>query len=372
MAEELVVGYVPGAWDMFHAGHLNILRLARAACDYLVVGVVSDDVLSSAKGRRPMYPLAERMQVVSSLRLVDEVVLDTSSDKSVIWSSVRFDVLFKGDDWRDTLKGDRLEQQMAAVGAKVHYFPYTKHVSSTSLRKNVETKKAQSSTSAPRASVGHPAEAAARRPRVQPTSTVPSRPLSQDKSSTPVGRPFHILFVCEANRCRSPIAEYLLRRDAVAAGLRWEISSAGTDAVDGDPIDPGAAKVLLSRGIDSSRFHTRKLTRELCESADVIITVTDKARDVVASLAPSKSVRVFTLLPLAHLMSRLATDVAPGPVRGGQELLDRAKKARGAISPLRSMRDLPDPVGQRVEKFEVCADTVEKALVAIMGRDREA
>lgn len=128
------VGYVPGAWDMFHIGHLNILLRAREQCDRLIVGVVTDEVLFAAKGKHPVVPLAERMDVVAAVDIVDEVVVDQSSDKLVAWQQQHFDVLFKGDDWRGTLKGDRLEKSMAQVGATVCYFPYTVHTSSTVLR----------------------------------------------------------------------------------------------------------------------------------------------------------------------------------------------------------------------------------------------
>lgn len=128
------IGYVPGGWDMFHIGHLRILERARAQCDRLVVGVVTDEALVQAKGRVPMVPLAERAAVVAAMRLVDDVVVDTSSDKLLAWEKVGFDVLFKGDDWRGTAKGDRLEAQMAQVGVELRYFPYTPHTSSTALR----------------------------------------------------------------------------------------------------------------------------------------------------------------------------------------------------------------------------------------------
>ena len=130
----MTVGYVPGAWDMFHVGHLNILLRARSRCDHLVVGVVTDDALLLAKGRRPVLPVDERIEVVSQLDLVDEVVTDHSSDKLEIWEQVRFDILFKGDDWRGTAKGNKLEADMASVGVAVCYFPYTAHTSSTLLR----------------------------------------------------------------------------------------------------------------------------------------------------------------------------------------------------------------------------------------------
>lgn len=128
------VGYVPGAWDMFHIGHLRIIERARQHCDQLVVGVVVDDALFEAKGKRPIVPFAERLEVVRSIDLVDDVVADRSSNKLDAWQRVGFDVLFKGDDWRGTPKGDRLEAQMRTVGIVVHYFPYTAHTSSTALR----------------------------------------------------------------------------------------------------------------------------------------------------------------------------------------------------------------------------------------------
>ena len=129
-----MVGYVPGAWDMFHVGHLNILLRARERCDRLVVGVVADQALTVAKGRLPIVPLAERVELVAQLDLVDEVVTDFSSNKLLVWERLHFDVLFKGDDWRGTAKGDRLEADMASVGVEVCYFPYTMHTSSSQLR----------------------------------------------------------------------------------------------------------------------------------------------------------------------------------------------------------------------------------------------
>jgi glycerol-3-phosphate cytidylyltransferase len=129
-----LVGYVPGAWDMFHIGHLNILRRAREHCDHLVVGVVLDEVIRSVKAKEPLVPFEERLEIVSRISCVDEAVPDTSSDKLIMWQRLHFDVLFKGDDWKGTPKGDRLEESLASVGARVVYFPYTGHTSSTRLR----------------------------------------------------------------------------------------------------------------------------------------------------------------------------------------------------------------------------------------------
>jgi glycerol-3-phosphate cytidylyltransferase len=134
MGERHITGYVPGGFDMFHIGHLNILRAARQRCDQLVVGVATDDALMAMKGRPPVIPLGERMEIVSSLRFVDEVVPDVAQDKRVAWRAHPFDVLFKGTDWEGSPKGDRLETEMAEVGATVVYLPYTPSTSSTMLR----------------------------------------------------------------------------------------------------------------------------------------------------------------------------------------------------------------------------------------------
>lgn len=133
-----VVGYVPGAWDMFHHGHLNILKHARPHCDILIAGVVTDEMVLRVKGKEPMVPLAQRMAVLEALEIVDEVVVDDSPDKVAMWHRLHFDVVFKGDDWKGTPKGDALEAGMAAVGARVVYFPYTPDVSSTAIRRSLD------------------------------------------------------------------------------------------------------------------------------------------------------------------------------------------------------------------------------------------
>jgi glycerol-3-phosphate cytidylyltransferase len=128
------VGYVPGVFDMFHIGHLNILRQARLHCDHLIAGVVSDEKALAAKGRLPVVPLVERVEILRHCTLVDEVVAEVVSSKVEQWEVVRFDVIFKGDDWRGTPKGEELERDLATVGVEVVYFPYTIDTSSTLLR----------------------------------------------------------------------------------------------------------------------------------------------------------------------------------------------------------------------------------------------
>lgn len=129
-----IVGYAPGAYDLFHVGHLNLLRRARASCDYLIAGVVSDELCRLMKGTEPIIPLDERIEIVGALKVVDEVHVELVPDKLVTWRQLRFDRIFKGDDWRDTPKGDLLERRFAQVGVEVVYFPYTRQTSSTLLR----------------------------------------------------------------------------------------------------------------------------------------------------------------------------------------------------------------------------------------------
>ena len=131
------VGYASGVFDMFHVGHLNLLRRARASCDVLVVGVGTDDYITRYKGEAPVIPTDERVDIVSALSIVDEVVLDHSEDKTVAWSKRRFDVIFKGDDWQGRPNGLHLEAAMGELGVAVHYFPYTMSTSSAMLRKRL-------------------------------------------------------------------------------------------------------------------------------------------------------------------------------------------------------------------------------------------
>ena len=131
----LRIGYAPGAYDLFHVGHLNILRHAKSQCDHLVAGVVSDEMCELTKGRRPVIPLAERLEIVSHISYVDQAIAEMVPDKLQTWKTVGFDVLFKGDDWRGTSKGEKLERDFATVGVEIVYFPYTMHTSSSMLRR---------------------------------------------------------------------------------------------------------------------------------------------------------------------------------------------------------------------------------------------
>jgi glycerol-3-phosphate cytidylyltransferase len=133
------IGYAPGAYDLFHIGHLHLLRRAKEQCDFLIAGVVADEVLIKHKGVAPVIPLAERLEIVRNIRFVDAVHAAMTNDKIEIWKNLRFNVLFKGDDWRGTEKGDKLERNFGAVGVEVVYFPYTLSTSSSTLRKTLHS-----------------------------------------------------------------------------------------------------------------------------------------------------------------------------------------------------------------------------------------
>lgn len=131
-----IIGYASGVFDLFHVGHLNLLRQARAHCDHLVAGVLVDSV-ATHKGHRPVVPFHERLEIVRAVRYVDEAVEDGTLEKLEAWRQVGFHRLFKGDDWKGTARGAQWERDFSAVGVEVVYLPYTTHVSSTTLRREL-------------------------------------------------------------------------------------------------------------------------------------------------------------------------------------------------------------------------------------------
>jgi glycerol-3-phosphate cytidylyltransferase len=131
------IGYAPGAFDLFHIGHLNLLRRAKEQCDFLIAGVVADEVLIQRKKVTPVIPLSERIEIVRNVRFVDMAHAAMTNDKTEIWKELRFNVLFKGNDWQGTEKGNRLERDFAALGVDVVYFPYTQATSSSALRRTL-------------------------------------------------------------------------------------------------------------------------------------------------------------------------------------------------------------------------------------------
>lgn len=135
--QKIIIGYTTGVFDMFHIGHLNVLKRAKAECDYLIVGVTTDELSLSRKGKTPIIPLVERMEIVKSLTFVDQVVPQENMDKFQAWEKYKFDKMFVGSDWKGTDKWNQMEIDFAKVGVEIVYFPYTDSTSSTILRERL-------------------------------------------------------------------------------------------------------------------------------------------------------------------------------------------------------------------------------------------
>ena len=127
----MIIGYTTGVFDLFHIGHLNILRRAREKCDKLIVGVTTDELLKVYKNKSPIIPFEERISIVKSIKYVDEVVPQENMDKLSHWDNLKFNVVFVGDDWQNTDKWNKIESDFNKIGVKVVYFPYTEGTSST-------------------------------------------------------------------------------------------------------------------------------------------------------------------------------------------------------------------------------------------------
>ncbi len=126
-----IIGYTTGVFDMFHIGHLNLLKKAKLNCDYLIVGVSSDELVNNYKNKLPVIPLEHRLEIVSELKCVDEVVIQTDRDKMKAFHKIGFDVMFVGSDWKGDPLWVELEHELAKYDARVEYFQYTNNVSST-------------------------------------------------------------------------------------------------------------------------------------------------------------------------------------------------------------------------------------------------
>ena len=136
MYEPIKVGYTTGVYDLFHIGHLNLLRKAKAQCDYLIVGVSTDELVSY-KHKQAVIPFEERKEIVAAIKYVDEVVTQENMNKMEAWEKYHFDVMFVGDDWKGTDKWNKIEADLNAVGVQVVYFPYTKGTSSTLINETL-------------------------------------------------------------------------------------------------------------------------------------------------------------------------------------------------------------------------------------------
>ena len=126
-----IIGYTTGVYDLFHIGHLNIIRRAKEQCDFLIVGVSTDELVQTYKHKTPIIPFEERLEIVKALKFVDYVVPQVSMDKYSAWEKLRFDRIFHGDDWKGSNLYSKMEEKLKQVGVDIVYFPYTKCTSST-------------------------------------------------------------------------------------------------------------------------------------------------------------------------------------------------------------------------------------------------
>lgn len=138
MEKKYKIGYTTGVYDLFHIGHLNILKKAKEQCDYLIVGVSTDELVQSYKNKRPIIPFEERKQIIESIKFVDKVIPQVSMDKYLAWEQEHFEVIFHGDDWKNSDMYIEMENRLKKVGVDFVYFPYTQGTSSTILTKAIK------------------------------------------------------------------------------------------------------------------------------------------------------------------------------------------------------------------------------------------
>ena len=135
-----IIGYTTGVYDLFHIGHLNLLRRAKESCDFLIVGVSTDELALQTKGSLPAISYKERAEIVSAIRYVDTVIPQLNYDKFARWTELNFDKIFVGSDWKGTERWIELEQQFSKVSVEVVYFPYTESTSSSFLKSFLQSK----------------------------------------------------------------------------------------------------------------------------------------------------------------------------------------------------------------------------------------
>jgi glycerol-3-phosphate cytidylyltransferase len=129
----MIIGYTAGAFDLFHVGHVNLLRNSRERCDRLIVGVSTDDLVAATKGKTCVVPFKERSEIVGACRYADLVIPQTDLDKVAAWKTLRFNLLFIGDDWLGNVRWRGYERELAKRDVSVVYLPYTRETSSTLL-----------------------------------------------------------------------------------------------------------------------------------------------------------------------------------------------------------------------------------------------
>ena len=132
------VGYTTGVFDMFHIGHLNIIEKAKEQCDYLIVGVSTDELVKSYKHKIPVIPFEDRARIVSAIKYVDRVVPQTSMDKREAWETLHYDVMFHGDDWKNSAMYNEEIRKLSEVGVDVVFLKHTDGVSTTDILNRIK------------------------------------------------------------------------------------------------------------------------------------------------------------------------------------------------------------------------------------------
>ena len=130
----MIIGYTAGVYDLFHIGHLNLLKNAKGMCDKLIVGVTTDELVQY-KCKKPVIPFTDRIEIVRNIKCVDAVVAQEDMDKLTMCKKLKANILFVGDDWYQTEKWEQYENEFNEARIKIIYFPYTKGISSTQITK---------------------------------------------------------------------------------------------------------------------------------------------------------------------------------------------------------------------------------------------
>lgn len=137
MSKKYKIGFTDGVYDMFHVGHLNMIKEAKKHCDFLIVGVHSDEIVEGYKKRKTVINEDDRCAIIEAIKYVDKAVINRTRDKMELFELHHFDVVFIGDDWKGTERWNNFEKVLGEVGVSVEYIPYTKGISTTQIREKL-------------------------------------------------------------------------------------------------------------------------------------------------------------------------------------------------------------------------------------------
>ena len=132
------IGYTTGVFDMFHVGHLNIIKKAKEQCEYLIVGVSTDELVESYKNKHPVIPFEQRLEIVEAIKYVDRAVAQTDMDKTVVWRELKFDAVFHGDDWKGSALYGDIEKKLSELGVDMVFIKHTDGISSTMIAEKIK------------------------------------------------------------------------------------------------------------------------------------------------------------------------------------------------------------------------------------------